>query len=156
MLKGFREFMSRGNVIDLAVAVVIGAAFTQVVDALVKGIILPIVSAMFGKPSFDDLTFTINGSKFLYGTFLTAVVNFVLVAAAIYFLVVTPIRRLGSLQARRREAGRKEDEASVPSDEVVTLREIRDLLAGPQRGVTGSVVVRRPFVAVPLVVAGRS
>lgn len=133
MLKGFKEFISRGNVIDLAVAVVIGMAFTQVIDSLVKGIILPIVSALFGKPSFDDLTFTVNNSVFLYGTFITAVVNFVLVAAAIYFIVVVPIKTLGEMQARRRAAGQDEDEASVASDESVLLREIRDLLAAQLR-----------------------
>lgn len=133
MLKGFKEFISRGNVIDLAVAVVIGMAFTQVIDSLVKGIILPIISALFGKPSFDDLTFTINNSVFLYGTFITALVNFVLVAAAIYFVVVVPIKTLGEMQARRRAAGQDEDEASVASDESVLLREIRDLLAAQLR-----------------------
>ena len=133
MLKGFREFISRGNVLDLAVAVVIGAAFTQVVDALVSGIILPIVSALVGKPSFDDLTFTINHSVFKYGTFLTAVVNFLLVAAAIYFVVVLPIKRLTEMQARRRAAGQPAEDAAVPTDEVIALREIRDLLAQQSR-----------------------
>lgn len=133
MLKGFKEFIARGNVLDLAVAVVIGAAFTQVVNSLVSGIILPIIAAIFGKPSFDDLTFTINNSVFKYGTFLTAVVNFVLVVAAVYFVVVMPIQRLSEMQARRREAGQGTDEASVVSDEVLALREIRDLLAAEQR-----------------------
>jgi large conductance mechanosensitive channel len=89
MLKGFREFILRGNVIDLAVAVVIGAAFAGVVDALVKGFITPLIGALVGQPSFD---FTIG--PFGVGLLLTAVVNFLLVAAAIYFVVVMPMNRI--------------------------------------------------------------
>lgn len=125
MLKGFKEFVSRGNVVDLAVAVVIGTAFSQVVDSFVKGILLPIISALVGQPSFDKLTFTINNSVFLYGTFLTQAVNFLLVSAGIYFLVVVPIKKLAEMQVRRRAAGQREDEASVASDEAVLLRDPR-------------------------------
>ena len=91
MLKGFREFLFRGNVVDLAVAVVIGAAFGAIVTALVKDLITPLIAAIFGKPDFSALTFTVNNSKFLYGDFLNAVVSFVLIAAAIYFFVVVPM-----------------------------------------------------------------
>ena len=91
ILKEFRAFILRGNVIDLAVAVVIGAAFTAVVNALVTDIITPVIAAIFGKPSFDDLSFTINGAVFLYGSFLSALLTFVLVAAAVFFFVVKPI-----------------------------------------------------------------
>jgi len=91
MLKGFRQFLLRGNVIDLAVAVVIGGAFGAVVTALVKDLITPLIAALVGTPDFSALVFTINGSKFLIGDFVNAVVAFVLVAAAIYFFVVVPV-----------------------------------------------------------------
>jgi len=89
-MKGFREFLLRGNVVDLAIAFVIGAAFGTVVAALVKDLITPLVAAIFGKPDFASLYFTINNSKFLYGDFLNAVIAFVLVAAVIYYFVVIP------------------------------------------------------------------
>lgn len=92
MLKGFKDFLFRGNVIDLAVAVVIGAAFGGVVTALVKDLLTPLIAAIVGKPDFSALTFTVNGSKFLYGEFINAVVSFVLVGAAIYFFVVLPMK----------------------------------------------------------------
>jgi large conductance mechanosensitive channel len=101
MLGEFRQFIMRGNVVDLAVAVVIGAAFGAVVTALVTDIVTPLVAAIFGKPSFDGLTFTINGSHFLYGAFLDAVLSFLTIAAAIFFLVVKPLNVL----AARRAAG---------------------------------------------------
>ena len=96
MLKGFREFLFRGNVVDLAVAVVIGGAFGAIVTALVKDLITPVIAALVGKPDFSALVFTVNGSKFLYGDFLNAVVSFLLVAAAIYFFVVVPINAASS------------------------------------------------------------
>lgn len=89
-MKGFRDFVLRGNVVDLAVAFVIGAAFGTVVAALVKDLVTPLVAAIFGKPDFSGLYFTINNSKFLYGDFLNAVIAFVLVAAVIYYFVVVP------------------------------------------------------------------
>jgi len=91
MLKGFRDFMLRGNVLDLAVAVVIGAAFGAVVTALVKDLITPLIAAIVGKPDFSAITFTINGSKFLIGDFINAVVSFLLIGAAIYFFVIVPV-----------------------------------------------------------------
>ena len=91
MLKGFKDFVLRGNVVDLAVAVVIGAAFGAVVAALVKDLITPLIAALVGKPDFSALTFTVNNSKFLYGEFINAVVAFLLVAGAIYFFVVAPM-----------------------------------------------------------------
>jgi large conductance mechanosensitive channel len=94
MLKGFRDFVLRGNVVDLAVAVVIGTAFTAVVTALVKDILTPIIAAIFGKSDFSKLTFTINGSTFFYGDFLNAVIAFVSIAAAVYFFVVQPVNLL--------------------------------------------------------------
>ena len=94
MLKGFKEFLLRGNVIDLAVAVVIGGAFGAVVNAMVKDLITPLIGAIVGKPDFSALVVTVNGSPFLIGDFLNAVVSFLLVSAAIYFFVVTPVNAL--------------------------------------------------------------
>ena len=100
MLKGFKEFILRGNVIDLAVAVVIGVAFGSVVKAFVDNLITPLIAAIFGKPDFAGLAFTINGSIFKYGLFINAVVTFVLVAAAVYFVVVAPMNKLAERRAR--------------------------------------------------------
>jgi large conductance mechanosensitive channel len=94
MLKGFRQFVLRGNVLDLAVAVVIGGAFGTVVTALVKDLVTPLLAAIVGKPDFSALGFTLNGSRFPIGDFINAVVAFVLMAAAIYFLVVVPVNAL--------------------------------------------------------------
>jgi large conductance mechanosensitive channel len=100
MLKGFKEFILRGNVIDLAVAVVIGVAFGSVVKAFVDNLITPLIAAIFGKRDFAGLAFTINGSIFKYGLFINAVVTFVLVAAAVYFVVVAPMNKLAERRAR--------------------------------------------------------
>ena len=108
MLKGFRDFILRGNVVDLAVAVVVGVAFGAVVTALVADIITPLIAAVFGKPDFSGLTFTINQSKFLYGSFINAVVSFVLIAAAIYFVVVAPMNKLAERRARGADPTTKE------------------------------------------------
>ena len=96
MLKGFKEFLLRGNVVDLAVAVVIGGAFGAIVTALVKDLLTPLIAALVGKPDFSALTFTLNNSKFLYGDFLNAVVSFVLIAAAIYFFIVVPVNAINA------------------------------------------------------------
>jgi large conductance mechanosensitive channel len=96
MLKGFKEFLLRGNVVDLAVAVVIGGAFGAIVTALVKDLLTPLIAALVGKPDFSALTFTINNSKFLYGDFLNAVLSFVLIAAAIYFFIVVPVNAVNA------------------------------------------------------------
>jgi large conductance mechanosensitive channel len=93
-LKGFRDFITRGNLIDLAVAVVIGTAFTAVVTALVTDIIGPLIAAIAGKPNFATLKFTVNTSAFLYGAFIDAVLTFLIVAAVIYFLVVLPVGKI--------------------------------------------------------------
>src|SRR5690349_10360566 len=94
MLKGFKAFIMRGNVLDLAVAVVIGAAFGAVVTALVKDLITPIIAAIVGKPDFSAIVFEVNGSKFLIGDFINAVVSFLLISAAVYFFVVLPVNAL--------------------------------------------------------------
>ena len=93
-MKGFKQFLLRGNVVDLAVGVVIGAAFGTVVSALVKDLLTPLIAAVAAKPDFTSLAFTVNNSKILYGDFLNAVVAFVIVAAAVYYLVVLPINAL--------------------------------------------------------------
>ena len=103
MLTGFKRFMMRGNVIDLAVAVVIGAAFGAVVTALVKDLITPLIAAIVGKPDFSAIVFEINGSKFMIGDFINALVSFILIAAAIYFFVVVPVNAL-TARMRRGEA----------------------------------------------------
>src|SRR5258706_14528410 len=90
MLKGFRQFVLRGNVLDLAVAVVMGGAFGAVVTALVKDLITPLIAAIVGKPDFSAIVFTVNGSKFLFGDFINAVVAFLLVGTAGYFFFVLP------------------------------------------------------------------
>ncbi|HCC55984.1 MAG TPA: large conductance mechanosensitive channel protein MscL [Solibacterales bacterium] len=100
-MKGFRQFVLRGNVVDLAVGVVIGAAFGAVVAAFVKDLLTPFIAALLGKPDFSALTFTVNGSKFPIGDFINNLISFVLVAAAVYFFVVLPVN---ALTARMRGA----------------------------------------------------
>jgi large conductance mechanosensitive channel len=93
-MQGFRKFILRGNVVDLAVAVVIGAAFGSVVQALVKDFITPIIGAFGGVPDFSALSFSVNNSKFLIGDFINVVLSFVLLAAVVYYFVVVPVGRL--------------------------------------------------------------
>ena len=96
MLSGFKQFILRGNVVDMAVGVVIGAAFGGVVTALTKDLLTPLIAAVVGKPDFSAISFTINGSLFPVGEFINACVSFLLIAAAIYFFVVTPVNALVS------------------------------------------------------------
>jgi len=96
MAGGFRQFLLRGNVVDLAVGVVVGAAFGGVVTAFTKDLLTPLIAAVAGKPDFSAIQFTINGSKFPVGDFVNAAVSFVIVAAAVYYLVVLPINALVS------------------------------------------------------------
>jgi large conductance mechanosensitive channel len=128
MLKEFREFVLRGNVVDLAVAVVMGAAFGAVVTAFVADIVTPIIAAIVGKPDFSRLQFTINGSVFKYGDFLNAVVSFLLIAAAIFFFVVKPVN---ALLARRK--AKEEPPPEAPPEDVRLLTEIRDVLRASAR-----------------------
>ena len=93
-MRGFKEFLLRGNVVDLAIAVVIGVAFGAVVTAFVKDLITPLIAAIGGQPDFSNLTVTLNKSKFLYGDFINALVAFIIIAAVIYFFVVLPINAL--------------------------------------------------------------
>src|SRR5207248_7459500 len=100
VLKGFRQFVLRGNVLDLAVAVVIGGAFAAVVTALVKDLLTPLIAALVGKPDFSAINFTVNGSQFLIGDFINALIAFLLMAAAVYFFVVAPVNAM--VERRRR------------------------------------------------------
>ena len=120
-MKGFRDFILRGNVMDLAVGVVIGAAFNSVVQSLVKDILTPFIAAIVHQPDFSKLQFTIRGSVFLYGEFLNAAISFIIVAAAVYFFVVLPINKM-----ILRFKGPAQNPAK-PNQEVL-LEEIRDLL----------------------------
>jgi len=119
VLKEFKDFLMRGNVIDLAVAVVLGAAFGAVVTSLVTDLLTPVIAAIFGKPDFSNLTFTINGSVFRYGNFINALIAFISIAAAIFFFVVKPVNALN----RRRGIEPGEDKT-----EVELLSEILDEL----------------------------
>lgn len=94
MFKGFRDFIMRGNVVDLAVAVIIGAAFGAIATSLVKDILTPLIAAIVGKPDFSALVLNVGSAKLTYGNFLNAVINFLLQAGAVYFLVVVPIQKL--------------------------------------------------------------
>jgi large conductance mechanosensitive channel len=129
VLKGFKEFIMRGNVVDLAVAVVIGGAFGALVTAFVADIITPIIAALGGQPDFSKLTFTINKSKFFYGSFINAVISFLIIAAAIYFFVVLPLNKLAERRAARLAAGQTAaEEPQAKAEDVVVLEQIRDLL----------------------------
>ena len=133
MLKGFREFVLRGNVIDLAVAVVLGAAFTAIITALVNNIINPLIAAIFGKPDISGVgNFAINGANFSIGAVLQAILNFIFVAAAVYFVLVLPMNRLMAMRKQGAEAA-----PDAPSEEVLLLTQIRDLLGGADTTVTG-------------------
>jgi large conductance mechanosensitive channel len=123
MIQGFKEFISRGNAIDLAVGVIVGAAFTSIVNALVNGFINPLLGALIGKPNFDHfLEFTLRGTTVQIGQTITALIQFLITAAAIYFLIVYPINKLN---ARRKAAPAADD---APAADVQLLTEIRDLL----------------------------
>jgi large conductance mechanosensitive channel len=103
-MSGFRKFLLRGNLVDLAVAVVIGVAFNALVQALIADIITPLIAAIAGKPKFGALTFTIHHSTFSYGLFINALLSFVIIAAVIYYLVVSPMNRIMSLAQRNKDA----------------------------------------------------
>ena len=97
MLKGFKEFILRGSVVDLAVGVMVGAAFNSVVSSLVKDLMTPLIAAIFKQPNFSTLIFTVNGSQFLYGDFINNFISFLITAATIYFVIVLPINKLSSI-----------------------------------------------------------
>jgi large conductance mechanosensitive channel len=128
MFKGFRDFLMRGNVVDLAVAVVVGAAFGTVVAAFATDFIGGIIGAIGGTPDFGNAGFTVNDSKIVYGSTINALIYFVIVAAAVYFFVVVPMQKLAAMRGTDADA-----ETPAPSDEAKLLTEIRDLLAAEQR-----------------------
>jgi large conductance mechanosensitive channel len=123
VLQEFREFVLRGNLVDLAVAVVLGAAFGAVVTSTVENLVTPLIAAVGGQPDFSRLSFTINGSRFGYGSWLNALLSFVLIAAVVFFLVVKPVNALLARVKREQAA-----EPEAPAPDVALLTEIRDLL----------------------------
>ena len=125
MLTGFKKFILKGNVIDLAVAVIIGAAFSSVVDALVKSVMMPLISLLVGEPNFDDF---LAFGDVRFGVLLTAVVNFLLVAAAIYFVIIVPMNHM--IERRNRKLGIDQDvkEEAAEDPQIALLTEIRDAL----------------------------
>ena len=124
MLAGFKKFIMRGNVVDLAVAVVLGAAFTKIVGALVDNVIMPLISAIVGKQDYSQLNFKIHNAVFGFGNLIAAVVNFLCVAAAVYFLIVVPLNMI----ADRRRANAVQGQKLPDPTETELLIEIRDLL----------------------------
>lgn len=121
MIQGFKKFISKGNVVDLAVGVVMGAAFGKIVTGLVESFINPLVAMLFGQPNFDSVKYVIAGTEFPIGNIITAVVNFLLIALAVYVFIVVPMNKLKDKM--------KKEEASVePTEEILLLREIRDSL----------------------------
>jgi large conductance mechanosensitive channel len=123
ILKEFRDFALRGNVVDLAVAIVIGTAFTALVQAFVTSFISPLIAMLVGKSGLVDLSFTINHADFLYGAFLQAIITFLTIAAVVFFFVVKP---MNFLMTRTRQ--QDEPASKAPAEDIVLLTEIRDLL----------------------------
>ena len=129
MLTGFKNFILKGNVVDLAVAVVIGTAFGAVVTALVNSVLMPLIAALVGSPNFDSFArLDINGNFVEFGVLLTAIVNFLLVAAAIYFVVVVPMNHM--IERRNRRIGINPDvkDEAAEDPQIALLTEIRDSL----------------------------
>lgn len=138
MLEGFKKFIMRGNMVDMAVGVVMGAAVTAIVNALVDGLINPLITAIFGKPDMTNLwVFTINGSQFHIGSILGALINFLIIAIAVYFCIVVPINKMRDVTEKAMAARRKQDgdvaaeDPQLSSEEqtVLLLQQIRDELA---------------------------
>jgi large conductance mechanosensitive channel len=123
MLKEFKDFLFRGNIVELAVAFVMGVAFAAVVNSLVGNLVMPVVAMIIGKPDFSGLTFTINDAVFRYGAFVTDLIQFVAIAAAVFFFIVKPV------QAMMARAGRGPVEEGMPDDE----RRHQELLAALSR-----------------------
>ena len=132
MLNGFKEFIMKGSVLDLAVAVIIGAAFGQIVNALVESVLMPAISGVVGFPNFDNFALvTFNGNDIKFGVLLTAIVNFLLIAAAVYFAIVLPMNKM--IEARNRRLGI--DPAAEEADpNTLLLTEIRDALVAGKGG----------------------
>ena len=125
MIKGFKDFILRGNVVELAVAVVMGAAFGAIVNALVQDIIMPLITAIFGKQDYNSLFVTLNKSQIFYGKFITAVISFLLIAIAVYFFIVMPINHFEKLRKRKQGL----PEAPPQESELELLAQIRDAVS---------------------------
>jgi large conductance mechanosensitive channel len=125
-VKDFKEFLLRGNLVDMAVGIVIGLAFAAVITALVADLVTPLIAAIGGNPDFSSLSFTINNSHFLYGAFINALITFLLTATVVYFAVVLPMKTIAERRKRGEEAG------PVAPTQVELLVEIRDLLRAQQ------------------------
>lgn len=142
MLDGFKKFIARGNMIDMAVGIVMGSAVTAIVNAIVEGVISPLVSMIFGKPNMDDLlTFSFNNSTVSFGKVLTALINFLLIAIAVYFCIIMPINKLRDISEKamaKLKKGGDEDVAQSQPDlspeeqTVILLQDIRNTLAAQQ------------------------
>lgn len=124
LIQEFKEFAFKGDIISLAIAFVMAAAFGAVVSALVDTIVMPIVGILFGKPSFDSLTLTINDSVILYGSFVTALVKFIAIALGVFFFIVKPYQAYQNMSTKEEP----EEAPAEPDEQVVLLREIRDSL----------------------------
>lgn len=127
MIKEFKEFISRGNVIDLAVGVIMGGAFGKIVTSLVNDLIMPLVGAIFGGINFTNLSITIKDSKIMYGNFIQNVVDFLIVAVCI-FIMVKLVNKLNNIHKKKEEVKEEKKEEIKKNDEVLLLEEIRDLL----------------------------
>jgi len=124
LAKEFKEFAIGGNLVEVGVALVMALALAAVINSLVENVLMPIVGIIFGEPSFDNLTWTINGSIITYGSFITAFVSFLAVAFAVYFFIVKPYNAY-----KERVASGEEEEPAAPPEDIMLLREIRDSLA---------------------------
>ncbi len=142
-MKGFRSFLMRGNLIELAIAVVIGTAFSAIVTAIVKDLITPLIAAIGGKPEFGRLQFTVNHSTFAYGDFINALVTFLIIAAVVYFLIVTPVARITTRLTRNRAATERDCPECLSAIPVAATRckyctaavtPVAPPAAGPERG----------------------
>ena len=137
MLKEFKSFLLRGNVVDLAVAVVVGTAFTVVVAALVADLLTPIIAAIFGQHDFSGLTFTINGSVFKYGSFLNALITFLSVATAVFFFVVVPVNKLMRRSKTETDVDSETHQCTECLSEIPVLAHRCAFCTAPQQPVTG-------------------
>jgi len=122
MLKEFRDFLTRGNLIELAVAFVMGVAFAALLNSFVTDIITPVIGAIFGKTDFSSLTFTIHNSKFFYGAFITAVIQFVTIAAGVFFFIVRPVAAIAARRAKGEEETPIDDEERRHQELLAALR----------------------------------
>jgi large conductance mechanosensitive channel len=127
IIKEFRDFLMRGNIIELAIAFIMGLAFVPVVTSFVDGIIMPFFAAIFDEPNFNNVGFDVNDSRVQIGLFITAIVNFVLIAGAVFFLIVKPMDMIKERMRRGEEA------PPPPAEDIALLTEIRDLLRQQNR-----------------------